>query len=316
MQQLNRTQVWKIPFIPDRGITAALLADTTLLDFARIVIEKHTASGKIRMKVGSGEGLRFSEEGYVNDSIITRSDPTTKAWGDIPAGTTLTDKSIIEAVYDAYWQHQDVNLSGLSVSPNQLEIGFQLSGNLVVTPAIQNAGNLLAGTDAGLISSALVADQNFDPRSALTIAAIATTYNTPASVPITVTIYGTDSETSQRSEQFQWLPRIIHLVSTNPALTAEATILAAAGGGSVLSNSRARDYDFAGGGYNYIFIPSFISIANIGFTDIDLNTGNPLFNFAMQQLNNVIINNGQISVTLQCFRSVNQFSAPTRIRVS
>lgn len=314
MQTLDRTQNWKLPFIPDRGTSAALNADAITLDFGRIVIEKH-ASGQMRMKVGRDGTKTFANEVYLNDNIITRADATTKAFGDIPAGTVLTDKSVREAFNDAYWAYQNVVLSNLYTSPSKLEIGFELSGNLLITSTISNSDNLALG-DAATIDSTLVANGAFDPRLPLTIAAIATTKNIPTDEPITVELTGLESETSQKSINFQWLPRILHLVDTSEDMTTEATILAAAGGGSILSNSRTRDYDFDGGGYSHIYIPSFISIANIGFTDIDVNTGLPLFNYAMQQQSDVVINNGQISVTLQYFRSVNQFTAATRFRVS
>jgi len=313
MQALNRNQIWKIPFIPDRGTSAALNADNITLDFGRLVVELHS-SGKVRLKIGSDGTKRFSEEFYVNDGIITRTDPITRAFGEIPAGTVLSDKSIYEALQLAYWAYQNIVLNSVSLSPSQLEIGYELNTNLTLGFNISNSSNLELG-NAGSISSALVTNTTFDPRVTLNIASIPTTYNVPTTIPITITITGKNSEISTRVVNFSWLPRIIHLSNTNPSITDATTILAAGGGGTVLSNSRARDYNFTGG-YSHFYFPSFVNITNIGFADIDINTNLPLFNYAVQQQSDIVINNGEISVTLKYFRSVNSFGGATRARVS
>lgn len=313
MEVLNRNQIWKVPFIPDRGNTAVLNASLITLDFGRIIIERHP-SGQIRIKIGSGTGKTFPQEVYLNDNIIVRTDPTTKAFGDIPAGTVLGDKSVIEAFNAAYWAYQDVVLNSIGLSPNEIEIGFELSGNLTVTPNISNSGNLITG-DAATIDSTLVANGAFDPRSPLVIAIIAATNNTPTDVPVTVEITGNETETSQKIANVSWLPRIIHLSNASDSITDAPTILAAVGGDTILSNTRQGLKDFTGG-YSHFYFPSFVNITGIGFADIDLNTGLPLFNYAVEQQNDVVINNGQISVTLKYFRSVNTFGGATRCEVT
>lgn len=83
-----------------------------------------------------------------------------------------------------------------------------------------------------------------------------------------------------------------------------------------------RDYDFNGGGYSYVAIPSFLNISEAVFQDIDLVTGAVISEYAINTQDNwesgalqtITVNNGYIDIPYVILRSQYEYGNGTICR--
>ncbi len=240
--------------------------------------------------------------------------PTTVKVGGINAGSVLKDLDVADVLQQILSEYQAVVLNSFTVSPSSREIGQALSGTIQVVCNVTNLQNVNPGAST-IISSgpSLFSEQQINPATPNVISVTSHTKNTPGNVTITVTVRGINGESSARNVSLPWFAPIVF--GSHPDLTIDTQTQYNQLTGKKLQNARQSVNNFPGGGYSHLLIPKTISISGIGFIDIDIATGNPLFTYGMQQQTDRTFNNGFVDVNFWYFRSTNFQNAATRMQV-
>lgn len=245
--------------------------------------------------------------------VYTSPNPVTNGFGDINVGDTLENIDISEVVRRMLEEYKEVVLNSFTIDKNKLEIGETLTGDIKITCNVSNSANINPGASTVSSSPQIFTQQSIDPLAVKTITVTNHTKNNPGSVSITVVVKGTGGEQSSKSNNISWFAPIIFGSTSDTLIDTQGKFNNLIG--KVLQSSRQGLYDFTGG-YSHLFIPKAMSIANIGFTDIDLNTGNPIFPYDMTQQTDMTFSNGFISVDFYYFRSTNLINSPSRMQVT
>lgn len=245
--------------------------------------------------------------------VYTSPNPVTNGFGDINVGDTLENIDISEVVRRMLEEYKEVVLNSVSIDKNKFEIGQTLSGDIKITCNVSNSGNLNPGASTVSSSPQIFTQQSIDPLVVKTITVTNHTKNSPGSVSVTVVARGTGGEQSSKNANINWFAPIVFGSTSDTLIDTQAKFNNLIG--KFLQSSRQGLYDFTGG-YSHVLIPKTMSIANIGFTDIDLNTGNPLFSYDVTQQSDVTFNNGFINVDFYYFRSTNLINSPTRMQIT
>jgi hypothetical protein len=298
------------PIILRRGTTQRIQQAQEVPEDGMPIVET-TASGEKILRIG--DGARLVKDLEPINSIYQSDTPTTVSFQGIPAGSVLKGVDSREILRRILSPYQAVVLNSASVTPNTFEIGQTITGNLSVTCSVSNSANLNPGASYITSNPLLFAQQSINPLVPATIAITTPrTYNDPISLQVTVTAVGQGGELSARNATISVLAPVYFGTSVLEQIT-NATQLATLT--KSLRSSRTGTYNFAGGGYTHFLVCNKISVSGIGFVDIDITTGNPLFTYAMQAMPDLSVSNGYITITLKCYRSVNFINAATRMQV-
>lgn len=285
-------------------------ASTRNLEKGRLILIVDD-NGKVRMKAGVGD-KKPSQLNYIGDSYYSSPNPTTIELGGIAKSSILQDKSSDEILQMMLEKYLTVELSSLSTSINQKEIGDPMSGSISLTCQVTNSSNL-RDVDKAFIDSTILNNSFFNPLVTTSFNLNGFVSNVIQSIPIKVTIYGKKGESSSRTVHIPYRAKMYWGSSELPVLSTKSQVQALQNNN--LISSRQGTFTLPAG-YPYIVIPKVIPLSGIGFTDIDVNTGKELFSYAMIRQSDLQFSNGFINVDHAVYRAENYMTGTTKCKIS
>lgn len=266
-------------------------------------------------KVGPGLWIDLPLQGnvtYPYDDIVTN--PIGDAKG------VLFGEQVVDIVHKMLNPYQGTAFSSVlnnavgsyQASPIR-EIGAPINGPIGVNYTLSNSGNVIGDTPVTVSAGGIFSNEGSFPlgpillnlKAPLNPAAVAQ-YNINLSVT-----HQKGNATGQTSIRFY--PKIMWVVSSNPALD-PASFMAIASKSTLITNQHKRDYNFGGGGYSYLLIPSMLNPSNLSFTDV-INPNAPA-GYSMENLGSQSVNNGVGTYSYLFLRSTFNLISPTILRVS
>lgn len=259
-----------------------------LLISATVFGQSWISGGTLQLQQGSGyNNVRGSFAGKGNfqwytaaqvDSLLNMTSLISGPVTSIPVvgynpGTNLTSSQWILA---AFYQTQPptASLSGGTV----FELGISnQTHNLSYSYGRQFATTTIASAIINPGSLNVFSTQPAQPGTVSGTQSVTTSVNTNTTYTITVTT--SDSKTATATTTDTWLPRA-YWGRTSTNVPDNAIILAVAGGGNVLSNSRSQTFTVSASGSNYIYFAypasegALTSITVGGFQSIGAFTQN------------------------------------------
>lgn len=276
-------------------------------------------AGKItRAKVGPGYWTSLE---FLDDDVYDFANIVTNPIGDVttpPTGESL--KSIIRKMISPYKAPAITNLlNDLGGPYNAIttrEVGESFAGPVNITFLLANPENLLGSTPisingAGWFTSASFA---FTLPISLSVLVPPLSPSLVTTIVIGVTATHTNGTTVAVSTTINFFPRIMWASSTLSTITNGAIFV---GKSKTITNNFKNDYNFPGGGYSWLAIPSMLNpgvatpLVWTDVTDPSLPAG-----YSMEAMGTIAgINNGVGTYNYEMYRSTFNLINPTVLRV-
>lgn len=300
--------------------------------------EIYTVDNKIYQRSKTGNGTTpWNDLEYNDQDLYPYIDNTTASVGGASAGSNFYNKPLTEVLNKILNPYISPSISSLklnNLASQTKEVGsaFASGESASLVWNLNTSANVVDDASGTVWSSENVANEfgissdkgNLNIRSG---SPYAFTFNANYTKTSPGTLYfyiqGFNSQGSLMniaSTSVSWIGRAYFGSLSQAYLTNESDIKGLVD--SVLSNGN-RDYNFSGGGYSFVALPSFLNVTAAVYEQIDPNTGAVIAAYSMnlQELwdsnapASIALNNGNINMTYKVLRSEFEYGGPTICRI-
>lgn len=276
-------------------------------------------AGRItRAKVGPGYWANLE---FLDDDVYDFTDLVTNPIGDVttpPTGLSL--KSIVRKMISPYKAPVITSvlndLGGPYNAVTTREVGESFSGPVNITFLLANSGNLSGSNPININGAGWFTSGSFAFVLPISLSVLAPPLHPSLSTTIIigVTATHTNGTTVAVSTTINFFPRIMWTSSVLSTISNGAIFV---GKSKTVTGSFKNDYDFPGGGYSWLAIPSML---NPGVSSpliwSDVTDPSLLAGYSMDAMGTVAgINNGVGTYNYEMYRSTFSLINPTVLRV-
>lgn len=258
----------------------------------------------VKKEDNSKEWIKLGGGGSDSNGTYTNTTPTPVVIGGVPAGTTFNDVPITDVFNMLFYPYQPPAFTQFSVNKTQYEIGESTGTQLMLSWNTSNQANIQPNSVVITFNNTEIGANLANSGTNQTFTITETTKNVPGTVPVKIELTNTKNEKANRTVNLEWLHSIYYGVSALDTITGVASFT------KINTNTIARTYNFAAGGYKYLVYPSSIADC-IEWKDESTNLQVPF-----EKLTNLNLTNQHgAQIEYKVFRTLNVLGGSIKIIV-